>query len=455
MSDDRLRLIFLANGVDKQHWEENKHHLGETCRSKKGYCDVRSVGNPEENRENSPDSQSAKLFRTNIKVIASSGAVNSFGSVIVSTYVSYYFVSIGGDAFKFGILASISTIIQCLVFFLGGRLADHYGRRRIIVIAAFYAVLFPILYALILDWRIFFAVSALSAFGAVSSPASHATVADSVSAEKRTTEISTIQVVQSCPVILSPLIGASLIETYKQNGFRMACVLVAATTLVSALILLFLKETIRKRNGQKARGPNNSTVRIRELSARTGHSLVSMLFAYGLVAFANALIGSYYILYATQVVGLDIWHYGIIVSLQFLLIILLKIPGGWVADKFGKKKIMIISILTCTPFVVAFTFSRSFPEAAITMILLAIAGMYYAPAHEALQADLTPSEMRGRITSFWDVSNSVGVALGAPLGGFLFLTVSPAIPFYLFAVIEVAAALLILVAVKEPQRAEN
>jgi len=415
------------------------------------------TGNREEKREkSSPDSRSATFFRRNIAVIAGSGAVNGFGSVIISTYILYYFVSIGGDAFKFGILTSASTMIQCFVFFLGGRLADRYGRRRIIVIAAFYAVLFPILYALIHDWRIFFAASALSAFGAVSSPASHAAVADSVSAEKRATEISTIQVVSSCPMILSPLIGGWLIETYgRQNGFRMACVFVVATALVSALILLFLKETIRPRNGQKSRGPNNFTVSLGGLSANASHSLVSLLFAYGLVAFANALISGYYILYATQVVGLDVWHYGIIVSLQFLLIILLKIPGGLVADRFGKKKIMIISILTCIPFVVAFTFSRSFLEAAITMILLAVAGMYYAPSHEALQADLTPREMRGRITSFWDISGAVGAILGAPLGGFLFQTISPATPFYLFAVIEVAAALLILVAVKEPQRAEN
>jgi len=45
--------------------------------------------------------------------------------------------------------------------------------------------------------------------------------------------------------------------------------------------------------------------------------------------------------------------------------------------------------------------------------------------------------------------------VGAPLGGFFFQTISPATPFYLFAVVEVAAALLILVAVKEPQKAET
>jgi MFS family permease len=328
----------------------------------------------------------------------------------------------------------------------------------VIVTAAFYAILFPTLYALIRDWRIFLATSAVGAFGAISSPASHAIVADSIPAEKRTVGISTLQVVSAFPMIFSPLIGGWLIGIYGlQTGFRLACAFVVGTTLVSAVILLlFLKETIRRRNGQIIKVSGDSTLSVRgALSGRPLHSLVAMLFAYGLIALANALVNSYYILYATQVIGLDAPHFGIIVSLQIFLTIVLKIPGGWASDRFGKKKIMIISIVTCTPFVVAFTFSRSFLEAAITIALLTIAGMYYAPSHEALQADLTPRQIRGRVTSFWDISGAVGGALGAPLGGFLFQTVSPATPFYLFAVVEIAAALLILVAVKEPQRAAD
>jgi MFS family permease len=411
-----------------------------------------------DSEENSPNSRSAKLFRGNIAVIVGSNMVNGFGTGIIGPFLSLYFVSIGGDPIRLGFMSSVSIIIQCLILFLGGRVADHYGRRRLIVIAAFYAILFPALYALIRDWRIFFVTSAMGALGAISSPAYHATVADSIPHEKRTTAISMLQVFPSFPAVFSPLIGGWFIDMYGlQSGFRLACAFVAGTTLVSAVILLlFLKETIRPGNGQKSSVFGNSTVSIRgALSAKSLHSLVALLLSYGLVAFANALISNYYILYATQVIGLDALHYGIIVSLQILFITLLKIPGGWASDKYGKKKIMIISILTCTPFVVAFTFSRLFVQAAITMILLAIAGMYYAPAHEALQADLAPREIRGRITSYWDISGAIGGAVGAPLGGFFFQTISPATPFYLFAVVEVAAALLILVAVKEPQKAEN
>jgi DHA1 family multidrug resistance protein B-like MFS transporter len=391
-------------------------------------------------------------------VIAGSNAVNSFGTGMISTYVSLYFVNIGGDPLRLGIMTSISAIIQCLTLFLGGFIADHYGRRKVIVIAAFYAIIFPLLYALIRDWRIFVAASVIGAFGAVSSPASHAIVADSIPAGKRTTGISTVQVISSFPMIFAPLVGGWLIADYGlQSGFRLACVFTVVAGLISAVILLlFLKETIPQKSEKKSKVAEDSAVSNRVgLSAKSLNSLVALLFSYGLIAFANGLVGSYYVLYATQVIGLEGFDWGIIVSLQFILATLLKIPGGRASDKFGKKKIMIISILTCTPCAVIFTFSHSFIEAATVLILLMIAGMYYAPSHEALQADLTPKEVRGRVTAFWDISSAVATAIGAPLGGFFFQTISPATPFYAFAAVEVAAALLILVAVKEPQRAED
>jgi MFS family permease len=408
--------------------------------------------------ENPSNSRLGQLFRGNIGVIIGSNMVNGFGTGIISPFLSLYFVSIGGDPIRLGFMSSLSIIVQCFILSLGGRLADNYGRRRLIVIAAFYAILIPALYALINDWRIFFITTALGAFGAISSPALHAIVADSIPPEKRTTDISMLQVFSAVPTVFSPLIAGWSIATYGlQSGFRLSCAFVAGTTLVSALImLLFLRETIKPESAQKSAASGKSKASVRDaLSPQSLHSLITLLSAYGLIAFANALVSNYYVLYATKVIGLDALDYSIIVSLQILFILLLKIPGGWASDRYGKKKVMIVSILTCIPFVVAFTFSRLFVQAAVTMVLLAIAGMYYAPAHEALQADLAPREIRGRVTSFWDIAVAVGGAVGAPLGGFLFETIGRATPFYLFAVVEAAAAILILVGVREPQRTEN
>ena len=407
--------------------------------------------------EETQKGKATRFYRGNIAVIASSSAIGNFGGGIISTYVSAYFVKIGGDTITLGLMTSIASIIQCFMLFLGGFIADHYGRRRILVLAAFYSVLFPLLYAVVQDWRIFVVSTIIAAFGAISSPASRAIVVDSIAPEKRTTGIASLQVISILPMIPSPLIGGWLMNIYgKVDGFRLACIYTAVATLASALVVFFfLKETMLKGNYQKPKLLSNDTLKdFKKRLTQLPNSLKALLVSYSLVAFANGLVGIYYILYAEWVIGLTDFDWGIILSLQFLLSVILKIPGGWISDRFGKRKVMIISVLTCAPCTIMFVLSRSFLQAAIAALLLIVTGIYYAPAYEALQADLTPRAVRGRINSIWAICSTISVAVGATLGGFLFQTVNLATPFILFTVAELAAAFLIIGAVREPSEKE-
>ena len=242
----------------------------------------------------------------------------------------------------------------------------------------------------------------------------------------------------------------------KVDGFRLACIYTAVATLASALVVFFfLKETMLKGNYQKPKLLSNDTLKdFKKRLTQLPNSLKALLVSYSLVAFANGLVGIYYILYAEWVIGLTDFDWGIILSLQFLLSVILKIPGGWISDRFGKRKVMIISVLTCAPCTIMFVLSRSFLQAAIAALLLIVTGIYYAPAYEALQADLTPRAVRGRINSIWAICSTISVAVGATLGGFLFQTVNLATPFILFTVAELAAAFLIIGAVREPSEKE-
>ncbi|MDH5266511.1 MAG: MFS transporter [Candidatus Bathyarchaeota archaeon] len=397
------------------------------------------------------------FFRGNIGVIAVGSAIRGFGGGIISTYVSLYFIGLGGSPLTLGLTASIASVIQCVILLLGGFIADYYGRRKIMVLTAFYGIFFPLLYAVVQDWRIFAVLSIIGALGVMSNPASHAVVADSISPQKRTTGIASLQVVSSLPVIIAPLIGGWLIQNHGLlDGFRLACVCTAATAFTSALfIFLFLKETHRHKLAAKLNSSNfNTLIGFMRPPRPLPTGLKPLMISYALVMFANGAVGQYYILYANNVIGLTNLEWGAIVSLQLLLVIILKIPGGWLSDKFGKRKIMILSAATCAPCAVLFTLAHSFVQVLIVALLLIVTGIYYAPAHEALQADLTPRTMRGRITALWGICSAISTALGILAGGFLFQMVSPAVPFYLFTAAELVAVFFIINMVREPMDKE-
>ncbi len=309
------------------------------------------------------------------------------------------------------------------------------------------------------DWRIFGLLTVLAATATVSSPAIRATVMDSIRPEVRTTGIAALQVVSTLPSIISPAIGGWLIQQYGlENGFRMACIYAAFFAFVSILpLLVLLKETLNSTKGTRMASDLREFVfgQVNPSRLILSSNLRSLIFSYGLVAFANGAVGQYYIFYALSVVGITAFDWGTIVTFQLLLACILRIPGGWLSDRFGKKNAMMVSLVTTVPMILVFTLSQSFIQVVVSALLLVVAGIYYAPAYEALQADLTPRSFRGRVNALWDMSNYFAAGLGALVGGFAFQVLGPAVPFYIFAVAELLAAMLVASRVKEPEKKES
>jgi MFS family permease len=395
-------------------------------------------------------------FQRNTLVLAVSTAFANLGAGVMGCFMPEYFRRLGGNTVVLGFL-SFTVFIQFFTLLLGGFIADHHGRKNIIVVTAFYAALFPLLYAVFQDWHVFVAISVIATFTSLSVPATQAIIADSAPPEKRATGISAVQVVSSLPLIVTPFVWGWLIDRLGWlEGFRIGCLYSIATALASALILLFfLRETVGIKAARTLSYQGfNLRVGLSEVKPYLSTSLTALMVAYCLIRFANAAVGSYYIIYANEVTGLVGLEWGLILSLQTLLAVILKIPGAWVADKMGKKKVLVISALTCAPFTIVFTLSHSFVEVLISMLLLVVAGIYYDPVHQALQADLTPRSVRGRIIMLWSIGSAIASALGGFVGGFLYYTTSPATPFYLFTVAELVAVVILVFAVKEPLKKE-
>lgn len=398
--------------------------------------------------------QNSSLFSRNISALALSSAIRAMGGFI-GVYLPLYFVQIGGDPFTLGMLTFAASLVQLVFLPIGGFIADNHGRRKIMVTAALLGAVFPFLYAVAQDWRVFGLITVFAAIGAISNPATRATVVDSIPPEKRTTGIAALQVVSTLPSIISPSIGGWIILKYGlEDGFKVACIYGAVFALISIIPLFaMLKETLHPKDAQKDRSPSRNSILSFEKPSFLGlpQSLKALMASYALVVFANGAVSQYYILYASNVVGLTAFDWGAVVSLQILVASVVRIPGGWLSDKFGKKRAMAFSLLLTIPMILIFTMSQSLTQVVVSALLLVAAGIYYAPAHEALQADLTPRPVRGRVNALWDMSSFLAVGLGALAGGFAYQTFGPAVPFYIFATTELAAAALLISKVKEPE----
>lgn len=160
----------------------------------------------------------------------------------------------------------------------------------------------------------------------------------------------------------------------------------------------------------------------KEFSFFRGNFLV-LIVSWILMDFVNELPGTYYPDYVVNLGGTPT-ILGIISAVSFLALALVQFPGGYLADKYGRK--WLVSSLT---FGVAFSyiFYAIAPSWHFILIgaLLANLCLLYQPALNALFADSLPPEKRGVGFSIVNLIMSVSTTPAPLLAMFLVATYGP------------------------------
>jgi putative MFS transporter len=106
-------------------------------------------------------------------------------------------------------------------------------------------------------------------------------------------------------------------------------------------------------------------------------------------------------------------------------IVVAVFPAGWLADRFGRKKVLLVGTIWYALFSFACAFA---PNPTMIAVLRFISGFGMGaifPIPYAMAAEFTPSSLRGTATGILDAFLSVGY-FAAPLLGFAFAALLPA-----------------------------
>jgi DHA1 family multidrug resistance protein B-like MFS transporter len=92
---------------------------------------------------------------------------------------------------------------------------------------------------------------------------------------------------------------------------------------------------------------------------------------------------------------------------------------GNLCDRFGRRKMMLFSLLPQIALTLGFAFTRSYAELLGLYVALAIVLAFYDPAYSAMIADLVPSDKREHVYGLSYMIGNVGFMVGLPVGGLL------------------------------------
>lgn len=374
------------------------------------------------------------------------------------TYFSLYIEELGGTPFIIGAINFVSFTALASVQFLGGYLADTYGRRWLIVSMTFGVALSNLIFAFAPSWELILVAVLVQNLCLIYQPALSAITADSMPPEKRGLGFSMIMFLSNLASLASPLIAGVLFLHYGTlYGVRVGFIIVSVFFLAAAAIRIKLKETLEnaKRQGKNLRGLLNSYPRAVKEGFGVWRLLPrSMLFLFVINvigSFSFALTDSYSVLYATQVLGVKEFEWAILMAWITAVMILGALPCGKLVDKYGRAKFLLISWLVYVPFPLLFIYGN-LPLLYVGFFLFGASNALFTPTYSAMEADLVPKELRGKEVGCSQFVTYVLMALGGLTGGFLYENVSPAFPFFVAFGLVILCVLLQILLVREPDK---
>jgi len=127
-------------------------------------------------------------------------------------------------------------------------------------------------------------------------------------------------------------------------------------------------------------------------------------------------------------------------------------PVGWIAARFGKKNVLLVSMIGFTVTSMLCGAATSLTEMVAFRLLQGVFGAALAPLSQAVMIDMYPIEKRGQVMAIWGVGVMLGPILGPTLGGYLTDAYSWRWVFYVNAPFGVAATLGLWLVFKDTKR---
>jgi DHA2 family multidrug resistance protein len=94
-------------------------------------------------------------------------------------------------------------------------------------------------------------------------------------------------------------------------------------------------------------------------------------------------------------------------------------PVGWLATRFGRKQLFIVSLAGFTLASMACGAAQTLAQIVIFRLAQGIFGAALVPLSQATMLDIYPAEQRGQAMAIWGMGVMLGPILGPTLGGYL------------------------------------
>ena len=381
---------------------------------------------------------------------------------IPETYSSLFYLHLGANEFLISVMGFAGSIAVALVQFPGGYLADKHGRRWLIISMTFGMTVGSLFFVFAPSWQFVLIGMLIQNICAMYGPALMAMVMDSLPARNRGAGFSFQSVITTLVLLPAPLIAQFLVVTFNFDlGMRVAYTIVAAAYFSIAMLRLKLTETLPP-SAEKTKVHFFDILRqypkaVKE-SINVWHKLPKSAFNLFLaIILVNGLLVScqmYFVIYATKVLDMTLGQWAIAMTVRYLTIALPAIIAGFSMDILGRKRFLILGYLLFIPGMLLFVYA-DFNMLMLSFFFFGLGNILQLNSYQVLLGDLVPRCLRATATGCLQFFMFIAQGLLLVMVGFIYVTISPQLPFMLLAASMVPISLFVYWKVDEPHVREN
>jgi MFS family permease len=361
------------------------------------------------------------------------------GEELWKKFLPKYLEVLGAGAPVIGIFGTAEDFLDALYQYPGGWLADHLGRRRSFVIFVVLASIGYIIYLLSSAWPfLFVGLIFVMAWQSMASPAIFAVIGDSLPRERRAMGFTLQSILKRVPTVIAPIVGGALIARFGiVNGIHLGLLI----TLAFAVLTLTLVSKISL-GVTATQAANIRTV------WRSFHSVLKrLLISDVIIRTCEGMTGVLVILYVTNVQGVGLRAFGILIAIQMVTSILVYIPASKIADRIGRKPFVIATFLSFALFPLAIIAASNF---VFLIGAFVIGGLREIgePSRKAMIIDFARDDVRARSVGLYYLVRSLSITPAAAIGGLLW-KLTPQAPFVTACIIGIVGTIVFAFTVEE------
>ena len=367
-----------------------------------------------------------------VRVFAFASFLQDFGSdIIYPIWPLFVTVVLGANMAALGFIDGLGDAIVSISQAASGYASDKMRRRKVFIWTGYlFGALSRVGYAFSTIWQQLVPFRILDRAGKIRGAPRDAIIADISTRENRGGNFGFLRAMDNLGAVCGIITSILLLELV---GYRNLFLLATIPSAMAVLLILFATKERRPADTKIFKGFS-----LRHLDRNlTLFRLLSGIFALGSFSY------SFLLMYA-KAFGFQTALVPVLYLIFTAVAALFSLPFGRLADRIGRKSVLLLAYLFWGLVCVSFIFIQSYVAVALTFVVYGLHKGALEPVQKSLVSELAPIERRASILGAFQMVIGLSALPASLIAGILWDRIDMFVPFYFSLVLTILSAVLLL-----------